>query len=155
MSDLAQTGCGGGTSRRHFLKAAAGGGAMGTLASTGLAGMDDGPAPGQAGVPTVTLTRGQSWPVQYSVDTGQVVGLTDGLQAVSVKFASRVPRHTVQLTGLSQSDFDALWAFLWHPLIDGSQQPLPGRMSAGSSARCAGCLTPRSPGRRRVTAASM
>ena len=77
----------------------------------------------KAGVPPVTLTRGQSWPAQTSIETGQVVGLTDGLQAVSVKFATRVPRYTVQLTGVSQRDFDALWAFLWHPLIDGSQQP--------------------------------
>jgi hypothetical protein len=61
--------------------------------------------------------------VQTSIETGQVVGLTDGLAALALKFAPPRPRHTVQLVGLSQSDFDALWGFLWHPLIDGSQQP--------------------------------
>lgn len=85
------------------------------------------------GVPTVTLTRGQTWPAQTSIDTGQVIGLTDGLQAVSVKFATRVPRYTVQFPGLSQSDFDALWAFLWHPLVDGSQQPFTWRDERGVS----------------------
>jgi len=77
----------------------------------------------KAGVPTVTLTRGQTWPAQTSIETGQVVALTDGMLALALKFAPTRPRYTVQLGGLSQSDFDALWAFLWHPLIDGSQQP--------------------------------
>lgn len=89
----------------------------------------------QPGVPTVTLRRGQSWPVQSSIDTGQVIGLTDGFQAVSVKFATRVTRHTLQLTGVSQSDFDALWAFLWHPLVDGSQQPFTWVDERGVSRR--------------------
>jgi len=56
MSDLAQTVCDGGSSRRHFLKAAAIGGAMGTLAS-GQASMADEPTPSQSSVPTVTLGR--------------------------------------------------------------------------------------------------
>lgn len=77
----------------------------------------------KAGVPTVTLTRGQTWPVQASIETGQVVALTDGAAALALKFALPRTRYTVQLVGLSQSDFDALWVFLWHPLIDGSQQP--------------------------------
>lgn len=77
----------------------------------------------KAGVPTVILTRGQSWPAQTSIETGQVVALTDGMQALALKFAPTRPRYIVQLVGLSQADFTALWAFLWHPLIDGSQQP--------------------------------
>jgi len=52
-----------------------------------------------------------------------VVALTEGTQALGYKFAAPRPRYTVQLVGLSQSDFTALWAFLWHPLVDGSQQP--------------------------------
>jgi hypothetical protein len=75
------------------------------------------------GVPPVTLGRGQMWPAQSSIETGQVVALTDGTQALAYKFAVPRPRYTVQFTGLSQGDFDALWAFLWHPLVDGSQQP--------------------------------
>jgi hypothetical protein len=75
------------------------------------------------GVPTVTLTRGQSWPAQMSIETGQVIALTDGMQALALQFAAPRARYTVQLTGLSQADFSALWAFLWHPLIDGGQQP--------------------------------
>lgn len=75
------------------------------------------------GVPTVTLARGQSWPMQPSIETGQVVTLTDGAAALAFKFAQPRPRFTVQLTSLSQADFSALWGFLWHPLIDGSQQP--------------------------------
>jgi hypothetical protein len=77
----------------------------------------------KAGVPTVTLTRGQTWPAQTSIETGQVVALTDGAAALALKFALPRWRYTVQLVGLSQSDFSALWAFLWHPLLDGSQQP--------------------------------
>ncbi len=56
MSDLARTVCGGGSSRRQFLKAAAVGGAVGTLASR-QASMADDPTPGQSSVPTVTLGR--------------------------------------------------------------------------------------------------
>ena len=77
----------------------------------------------KAGVPTVTLTRGQSWPAQTSIETGQVVALSDGTAALALKFAAARARYTVQLTGLSQSAFDALWAFLWHPRIDSGQQP--------------------------------
>ncbi len=54
MSDLARNVCGG-SSRRHFLKAAAGG-VMGTLAS-GQVSMADELTPGQSRVPTVTLGR--------------------------------------------------------------------------------------------------
>ena len=75
------------------------------------------------GVPTVTLTRGQTWPAQTSIDTGQVVALTDGLQALPLKYAAPRFRYTVQLPNLSRADFEALWAFLWHPRIDGAQQP--------------------------------
>ena len=75
------------------------------------------------GVPTVTLTRGQTWPAQTSIETGQVVALTDGAAALPLKFALPRTRYTVQLVGISQNDFSALWAFLWHPLVDGSQQP--------------------------------
>ena len=45
MSDLAQSVCRGGSSRRHFLKAAAAGGAMGALGSEQLS-MAQEPAPG-------------------------------------------------------------------------------------------------------------
>jgi hypothetical protein len=75
------------------------------------------------GVPTVTLHRGQSWPAQTSIETGQVVALTDGAAALAFKFALPRPRYTVQLVGLSAAEMSALWAFLWHPLVDGSQQP--------------------------------
>jgi len=56
MSDLARTVCGGGSSRRHFLKAAAIGGAVGTMASRQASRADE-PTPGQSSVPTVTLGR--------------------------------------------------------------------------------------------------
>jgi predicted aldo/keto reductase-like oxidoreductase len=56
MSDQAYTDCDSGSSRRHFLKAAAWGGVMETLA-TGQAGMADEPMPAQSPVPTVTLGR--------------------------------------------------------------------------------------------------
>jgi hypothetical protein len=87
----------------------------------------------KAGVPTVTLTRGQTWPAQTSIETGQVVALTDGAAALALKFALPRTRYTVQLIGLSQSDFSALWAFLWHPLIDGSQQPFTWIDELGAS----------------------
>ena len=41
------------------------------------------------GVPTVTLSRGQTWPAQTSIETGQVVALTDGLRPCP----SNMPRH--------------------------------------------------------------
>jgi hypothetical protein len=80
------------------------------------------PSFSKPGVPTVTLTRGQTWPAQTSIETGQVVALTEGTQALAYKFALPRWRYTVQFPGLSQSDFDALWAFLTHPLVDYSQQ---------------------------------
>ena len=70
----------------------------------------------KAGVPTVTLTRGQTWPAQTSIETGQVVSLTDGAAALPLKFAMPRWRYTVQLVGLSAADFSALWAFLLAPL---------------------------------------
>jgi len=94
------------------------------------------------GAGTVTLARGQSWPAQTSIETGQVVALTDGMQALALKFASTRPRYTVQLGGLSQSDFDALWAFLWHPLIDGSQQPFTWVDERGTSRQVRWLLDP-------------
>ena len=58
MSDQARTVCGGESSRRHFLKAAAIGGAVGTLASGQPKGSMAGePTPSQSAVPTVTLGR--------------------------------------------------------------------------------------------------
>jgi hypothetical protein len=80
------------------------------------------PSFSKPGVPSVTLTRGQTWPAQTSIETGQVVALTDGAAALALKFALPRTRYTVQLVGLSAADFNALWAFLWHPLVDGSQQ---------------------------------
>ncbi|MGC8638913.1 MAG: aldo/keto reductase [Isosphaeraceae bacterium] len=56
MSDLAQGGCPDGSSRRHFLKAAAAGGAMGTLTSAGTI-RAAGPRPAQSPVPRTTLGR--------------------------------------------------------------------------------------------------
>jgi len=100
------------------------------------------PSFSKPGVPTVTLTRGQTWPAQTSIETGQVVALTDGTAALALKFAPPRPRYTVQLGGLSQSDFDALWAFLWHPLIDGSQQPFTWIDERGTSRQVRWLLDP-------------
>ena len=52
-----------------------------------------------------------------------MVALTDGLQALPLKYATPRFRYTVQLRWPVGHDFDALWDFLWHPLIDGSQRP--------------------------------
>src|SRR5271157_648301 len=154
MSDLAQTVCGGASSRRHFLKAAAGGGAMGALAS-GLASVADEPTPSQSSVPTVTLGRtgqkvtilgmGTSWALSPSfvqaalysgvryIDTSEVYENTRAEKIVGeVLDRAKRRKDVYQVTKNTATTF-ATWAAGTGTTSSSGPSTRPPRQTWGSS----------------------
>ena len=101
----------------------------------------------KAGVPTVTLSRGQSWPVQTSIDTGQVVGthgwLAGGLRqicharATLYRAADRRCRSAILMPSGPSSGIR--WS-------TAASSPLPGWMRRGVTRQVRWLLEPPLPG---------
>jgi predicted aldo/keto reductase-like oxidoreductase len=112
MSDLAPGVCGGGSSRRQFLRATAAGGAAGALAAAQPV-LGDAPAPAESKVPSVTLGRtgskvtilgmGTSWAlspgfVQAAVFSG--VRYIDTSEAYENTVAEKIIGDVLDRTGM-------------------------------------------------------